>query len=127
MQPMTTYDFGDVILVPFPFTDQSTIKKRPAIVISSEDYNRCKPDLILIAVTSNVRKDLQFGEVFIDEWSAAGLIKPSIVKPIITTTENSLVIKKLGILQPLDLQALENILQLITGRTRILGLEDGQD
>jgi mRNA interferase MazF len=93
---MTTYKFGDVILVPFPFTDQSTTKKRPAIIISSEDYNGCKPDLILIAVTSNARKDLQFGEVFIDEWSAAGLIKPSIVKPIITTTENSLVIKKLG-------------------------------
>ncbi len=110
---MTTYKFGDVMLVPFPFTDQSTSKKRPAIVISSENYNRCKPDLILIAVTSNVRQDLQFGEIFIDEWSAAGLIKPSIVKPIITTTENSLIIRKLGTLQPLDLQSLENVLHQI--------------
>ncbi len=125
---MTTYKFGDVVLVPFPFTNQSTTKKRPAIIISSEDYNRCKPDLILIAVTSNVKTDLQFGEVFIDEWSAAGLIKPSVIKPIITTTEKNLVIKKLGALQPSDLQALENILcQIITRQTKILGLEDEQN
>jgi mRNA-degrading endonuclease toxin of MazEF toxin-antitoxin module len=39
MQHMTTYKFGDVILVSFPFTDQSTSKKRPAIVISSDIYN----------------------------------------------------------------------------------------
>ncbi len=41
-----TYSFGDVLLVPFPFTDQSTVKKRPAIVISSTLYNRQHIDLI---------------------------------------------------------------------------------
>jgi mRNA interferase MazF len=47
-----TYSFGNVLLVPFPFTDQSTIKKRPAIVVSSDRYNQQHIDLILIAVTS---------------------------------------------------------------------------
>jgi mRNA interferase MazF len=84
---MTTYKFGDVILVPFPFTDQSTSKKRPAIVISSDNYNRYKPDIILIAVTSQVNATLQFGEITIDNWADAGLIKPSVIKPIITTLE----------------------------------------
>ncbi len=32
---MISFEFGDVVLVPFPFTDQSTTKKRPAIVVSS--------------------------------------------------------------------------------------------
>jgi mRNA interferase MazF len=36
---MTTYSFGDVILVPFPFTDQSRAKQRPAVVVSSARYN----------------------------------------------------------------------------------------
>ena len=36
---MTSSEFGDIILVPFPFTDQSTSKKRPAVVISSSSYN----------------------------------------------------------------------------------------
>ena len=67
MQHMITYKFGDVILVPFPFTDQSTSKKRPAIVISSDLYNRCKPDLILIAVTSQVNKNLALSEVLIND------------------------------------------------------------
>jgi mRNA interferase MazF len=47
-----TYSFGNVLLVPFPFTDQSTIKKRPAVIVSSDRYNQQHIDLILIAVTS---------------------------------------------------------------------------
>ena len=47
-----TYEFGEVVLVPFPFTNQSTQKQRPAAVISSRAYNATRLDLILIAVTS---------------------------------------------------------------------------
>lgn len=53
---MTAYRFGDVVLVQFPFTDQSSTKQRPAIVISSERYNAERPDLIIIAVSSRVRE-----------------------------------------------------------------------
>ena len=36
--PLTTgYSFGDVVLVPFPFTDQSGSKKRPAVIVSSAE------------------------------------------------------------------------------------------
>jgi mRNA interferase MazF len=44
---MTIYNFGDVLLVPFPFTNQTTTKKRPTAVISSNLYNQQKPDLII--------------------------------------------------------------------------------
>jgi mRNA interferase MazF len=37
---MTDYKFGDIVLVPFPFTDQTTTKKRPAIIVSSNAYNQ---------------------------------------------------------------------------------------
>ena len=102
-----------MILVPFPFTDQSTIKKRPAIVISSDNYNQSKPDIILIAVTSQVNVTLQFGEVLIDDWAGAGLIKSSVIKPVITTLQRNLVIRTLGKLQSPDFQELKNILQQI--------------
>ena len=44
---MIDFDFGDVVLVPIPFTDQSSIKKRPAVVVSSTTYNRDRPDIII--------------------------------------------------------------------------------
>ena len=112
---MTTYNFGDVLLVPFPFTDQTTTKKRPTIVISSNSYNQSKPDILLIAVTSQVIISLQFGEALITEWSKSGLLKPSVIKPIITTLERQLVIKKLGKLEAVDIQSLQSALQKIIG------------
>ncbi|MCP9493236.1 MAG: hypothetical protein MSG64_02150 [Pyrinomonadaceae bacterium MAG19_C2-C3] len=42
MPPTTVYNFGDVVLVPFPFTDQSGAKKRPAAVVSSFAYNNAR-------------------------------------------------------------------------------------
>ncbi len=59
---MTAYRFGDVILIPFPFTDQSTSKQRPAVVISSEAYQRQRHDVVVMAITSQVRTPAGFGE-----------------------------------------------------------------
>jgi mRNA interferase MazF len=115
---MTTYNFGDVLLVPFPFTYQTTTKKRPTIVISSDSYNQSKLDILLIAVTSQVNIPLQFGETLITEWSRAMLLKPSVIKPIITTLEKQLVIKKLGKLEAADILALQSSLQQIIGISR---------
>lgn len=105
-----TLVFGDVILVPFPFTDQTTTKKRPAIVISSNGYNSARPDFILMAVTSQLRAAEALGEIWLTEWQAAGLLKPSAAKPVIATIERSLVIKKLGSLVAADRNALRTAL-----------------
>ena len=110
---MMTYKFGDVILVPFPFTDGSSSKKRPAIVISSDSYDQSKSDVILIAVTSQVNTDLYFGEAIVTDWSGAGLLKPSVIKPVITTLDKNLVIRGLGKLEDPDIEALEKVLQQI--------------
>ena len=45
---------GDVVLVPFPFSDLSATKVRPAVVVSSPLYHATEPDLMLAALTSNV-------------------------------------------------------------------------
>lgn len=49
------YSSGDVVLVPFPFTDQSGAKKRPAVVVSGNRYNASRRDLVIMAITSQVR------------------------------------------------------------------------
>jgi mRNA interferase MazF len=44
---------GDIVLVPVPFTDLSSQKRRPVIVISNNAYNRASPDALVVAMTSN--------------------------------------------------------------------------
>lgn len=115
MPSMTSYNFGDIVLVPFPFTDQSTIKRRPAVVISSKAYNRSKPDVIIMAVTSQMKPTQGVGEFQVNDWKGAGLLKSSVVKPVITTIEKHLIIKKLGTLKKQDQQQLKETLQTALG------------
>jgi len=115
MPPTTGYSFGDIVLVPFPFTDQSTTKRRPAVVVSSTAYHRERPDLLIMAVTSQVRPAGGVGEVHVGDWKGAGLIKPSAVKPVITTIEASLVIRRLGALKDEDQQALRRAIAALIG------------
>ncbi len=115
MPIMTTYKFADILLVPFPFTDQTTTKKRPSVVISSDTYNQLKPDLIIMAITSQINPDLSLGELEIIKFIEAGLLKPSIIKPVISTIDKSLVIRKLGKLLELDCNNLRNMIKTILG------------
>ena len=109
-----TYAFGEVVLVPFPFTDQSGLKKRPAVVVSSNGYNTNRRDLIIMAITSQVRQPPGFGEALVTDWQAAGLIKPSVLKPVFTTIEQGLVVRAMGTLSANDLRTLrETVAQVI--------------
>lgn len=100
------HSFGDVVLVPFPFTDQSGTKKRPAVIVSSSRYNDSRRDLVIMAITSQVRMPLGFGEAMLADWQASGLIKPSVMKPVFTTIEQGLVVRILGKLSEVDLRML---------------------
>jgi mRNA interferase MazF len=108
-------DFGDVVLVPFPFTNQSTTKQRPAVVVSTRAYAQARPDLVLMAITSQVRSPLAFGEAVIADWQTAQLLKPSVVKPLLATLEQSLIIRQLGSLSSADQAALRKALAVILG------------
>ena len=112
---MTNYKFGDIVLIPFPFTDQSSTKKRQAVVVSSTAYNLTRIDIVVMAVTSQVRLPTKADEIEIMEWQKAGLLKPSVIKPIFTTIEKALVIRDLGSLETADAEALRNILRTILG------------
>jgi len=112
---MTSFEFGAIIRVAFLFTDQSTTKKRPAVVISSHAYNTERPDGIIMAVTSQIKPKSIIGEVFIQERQAAGLLKPSAIESIITTIETPLIIKAMGQLKDNDQKALHESLKGILG------------
>jgi len=109
------FEFGDILLVPFPFTNQAGKKRRPAVVVSSQAYNQKRPDVILMAVTSQVRQSLGFGEMIVDDWQGAGLIKPSVVKPVMLTVEKAIIIKTLGRMANRDQQKLKKTISTIIG------------
>ncbi|MEK6324229.1 MAG: type II toxin-antitoxin system PemK/MazF family toxin [Acidobacteriota bacterium] len=110
---MTSYEFGDVVLVPFPFTDQSARKKRPAVVVSSTAYHSDHSNLILMGLSSQITASTRVGEVTVSDWKKAGLIGPSVVKAVMTTVERKLVIRKLGALSDADCDAVKKTLRLI--------------
>ena len=67
MVATSSLSFCDVLLVPFPFTDQSGAKKRPAVIVSSSRYNANRRDIVIMAITSRVQRPPAFGEaIFAD-------------------------------------------------------------
>ena len=44
---------GEIVLLPVPFTDLSSRKRRPVVVISSDSYHGSTTDMIVVAMTSN--------------------------------------------------------------------------
>jgi mRNA interferase MazF len=73
---------GDVVLVPFPFTDLTTTKQRPAVVLSSELSHQATEDCIVAAISSVIPPRLLPGEVPLssEDQAAGGLVKPSLVR-----------------------------------------------
>ena len=59
----------------FPSRIRSATKKHPAVVVSSDAYQRERPDVILMAITSQLRPTPGVGEVAVAHWQAAGLLE----------------------------------------------------
>lgn len=98
---MTTYNAGDIILIPFPFTDFSTFKQRSAVILSSRRFNRSNDDVIIAAITSHMetRKARYEYRLTVAEQKAAGLPKPSVIKlGKIVTIDQRLIRKRIGTL-----------------------------
>jgi mRNA interferase MazF len=106
-----TFEFGDVVLVRFPFTDQTSAKRRPAVVVSKRSYNDARRDVVAMAITTN----LQPGELAITDWKTAGLLRPCVFKPIFATFEQALVRRRLGSLAGGDLAALKKLIAVVLG------------
>ena len=78
---MASYKRGAVVMVPFPFTDLSGRKRRPALVVSPEGFH--DEDLILCAITSQIPQGVSEGEVMLEtgDMVEEQLPKRSMIKP----------------------------------------------
>ncbi|KZK75187.1 MAG: hypothetical protein A3K90_05560 [Pelodictyon luteolum] len=91
----------DTVVVPFPFTDRSTTKRRPALVISTGTFNQSHDHLILSMITKadNSRWESDF-EIL--DWSEANLMHPCRIRMKCFTLETKLVTRKLGSISERD-------------------------
>lgn len=102
---------GDLVLVPFPFSDLSTTKVRPAAVVSSPLYHSLEPDLLLAAITSKVAAATGPLDYLLTDWQAAGLRYPSALKPILFTLDPARVLYRIGTLTDSDLAEIDERLR----------------
>ena len=91
---------NDVVLLPIPFTDLSSSKVRPAIVVG---FGSWPGDLFVVPVTSQ----LSNADVILNDWQAAGLNVASGIKGQICSVEDRLVRKVVGSISNSDKQALD--------------------
>src|SRR3990170_8908831 len=91
------YKQRDIVLIPIPYTDLSSQKRRPVVIVSNDRYNNSFEDVVVVAVTSNLEavkfsipienKDLDEGQLKVQS-----LIRPD----KIYTLSKNIIIKKFG-------------------------------
>ena len=102
---------GDVVLIPFPYTDLSATKTRPAVVVSSDLYHQARSECLLAYISSQVAQaDPRLDYILVD-WTSAGLLKPSFMRPKIAAIDPVLVVHRVGILSARDQLAIDNCLR----------------
>lgn len=94
----------DVVLLPIPFTDLSSRKVRPAIVVG---FGSFPGDLFLVPLTSQLANV----DYALADWQAAGLNIPSGIKAQLATVESTLVIRVIGRLSIVDSSLLDTHLR----------------
>jgi mRNA interferase MazF len=103
-----SFSRNDVVLLPIPFTDLSSRKVRPAVVVGHSSH---AGDLFVVPISSQLQSvDLRF-----QDWRAAGLNVPCGIKSQLATIEDRLVVKTVGVLSPPDRTALEDRLRAWLG------------
>ncbi len=98
---------GDVIAVPYQYSDLTGGKVRPALIVSSDAYNLARPDVVAAGITSQMGNVGPYDHVLMD-WAAAGLRYPSLVRGRLLTVEHSLIRRTVGRVTHRDWERVED-------------------
>ena len=109
----TKYHKGDVVLISFPFTDLTSTKTRPAVVISMNEYLKETGDFTVAMITS-VPQTTPY-DYELKDWKSANLLVPSWVRAKLVTLDPALVRYQPGKLSKQDMAGVEKIIQKALG------------
>lgn len=104
-----TFKAFDVVAVPFPFTDRDATKRRPALVISNQKFNRQHSQIVLAMITTTIDY-IWSSDVTLADWQKAGLKLPCQLRMKLFTLDQSLVLKTIGHLSPKDIKSVQLVL-----------------
>ena len=107
------YHRGDVVLLPFPFTDLSATRTRPVVVVSVPEFTQTAGDFMVAMITSVPRTTSYDYEL--QDWQAARLLRPSWVRAKLATLDPALVRHQPGRLSERDLSEVEQRLRAALG------------
>ena len=120
---MTTFEAGDLVEVPFPFIESGLAKLRPALILSTPDFQLESGACILAMVTSAERSRWQ-NDCVLEAWSEAGLQKPSIVRWTVFTLDDSLIVRRRGRLKDNDLARIRDAMAQVFSGWSLSGFVD---
>lgn len=102
---MATFIKGDVVIVPFPFSDLSQAKRRPALVVAKLTGD----DLILCQITSQLTSDNYAVALENEDFSSGGLNKNSNIRPNrLFTADQRIILYRAGQLKTEKLEEVVN-------------------
>lgn len=101
----------NILLIPFPFSDQKGRKVRPVIVISNNEFNEYSEDILVVGVTSNISKDKYTLPLSNKDLSEGKLFTQCCIKvENVLKIDKELVIKKIGKIKKEKLGKIKDIL-----------------
>ncbi len=103
-----TYDLWDVVVVPFPFSEKTGGKRRPALVISNSAFNTSGHTVLAMITTTDHHP--WPGDCEITDLESAGLPLPCIVRLKLFTLDNRIIKHRLGRLNDADRTRVETSL-----------------
>jgi mRNA interferase MazF len=106
---------GDIVLIPVPFTDLSSHKQRPVIVISNNVYNRKMADIIVVAMTSNPADVAYSFAISSSDLRLGVLNRPGRVRvDKVYTLSQAIIRRTFGRVKPEVLERIRMVLQELT-------------
>ena len=107
-----TYKPYDVLVVPFPFTDSAAVKRRPALVLSAEQFQDRAGHLVLAMITSRENRGWPL-DVELADLKSAGLPHASVVRMKLFPLDDRFVLSNAGLLAEPDRRAVQRSLRLL--------------
>ncbi|MBS4000997.1 MAG: type II toxin-antitoxin system PemK/MazF family toxin [Desulfobulbaceae bacterium] len=108
------YNQREIVLVPFPYSDLTSVKRRPVVILSNNRFNENRKDLVVAAITSKEFTDEYSVIITNNELEYGILPEPSVIKiSKLFTIHKSKVVKKFSILNHSSFEEVTKKLRLL--------------